>query len=84
MDLELDARLIRCFASIFDGLTTDQIRTISVETQPNWDSLASVTLAAVLEEEFNIQVDPFDMPQLASFSAVKVYITSKLDSSSRG
>ena len=84
MDLELDARLIRCFASIFDGLTADQIRTISVETQPNWDSLASVTLAAVLEEEFNIQVDPFDMPQLASFSAVKVYITSKLDSSLRG
>jgi acyl carrier protein len=81
MNSDPEARLIRCFASIFDGLTTEQMRSITVETHPAWDSLTSVILVAVLEEEFNMQIDPLDMPQLSSFSSVKEYVTDKLDGS---
>ena len=34
-----------------------------------WDSLSSVTLAAVIEEEFGLSVDPDELAQLNSFEA---------------
>ena len=76
---ELGDRLIRCFDSIFDGLSPDQIRSASVKTLPAWDSLASVTLMAILEQEFNVQIDPFDLPHLTFFPSVHLYIKNKLN-----
>ena len=34
-----------------------------------WDSLSSVTLAAVIEEEFGVSIDPDELAQLNSFAA---------------
>jgi acyl carrier protein len=75
----LDERLYRCFDVIFEGLSSDQIRAASIETLPSWDSLASVTLVAVIEQEFNVQIDPLDLPELTSFSAVKIYISTRIN-----
>jgi acyl carrier protein len=75
---ELEDRLIRCFGSVFDDLTRDQIRSVSAEMLPAWDSLASVTLVAVLEQEFNMQIDLLDLPELTSFLSVQTYIRNKL------
>ena len=71
---ELDERLTRCFASVFPALGPDQIHTASVESVPAWDSLAAVTLIAVLEEEFNTQIDLMEMPELTSYLAVRDYL----------
>jgi acyl carrier protein len=71
---ELDHRLTRCFASVFPALAPDQIHAASVETESAWDSLAAVTLIAVLEEEFNIQIDLMEMPELTSYQAVRDYL----------
>jgi acyl carrier protein len=68
---ELDDRLVRCFASVFPALPPDQVRIASVETLPEWDSLATVTLVAVLEQEFNIEIDLLSSPELTSFEAVR-------------
>lgn len=62
-------RLIRCFASVFPGLTEDEIRNCSTESTGTWDSLSAVTLAAVIEEEFGIAIDPDEIAQLNSFHA---------------
>jgi acyl carrier protein len=67
-------RLVRCFASVFAVLSPDQIRTATVDTIPEWDSLASVTLVAVLEQEFGIQIDISDLPQLSSFGSIQKYL----------
>jgi acyl carrier protein len=75
---ELDDRLTRCFASVFPALSPDQIRAASVETVPDWDSLAAVTLIAVLEEEFNISIDLMEMPELTSYSAVRDYLQRQI------
>jgi acyl carrier protein len=75
---ELDDRLTRCFASVFPALSPDQIRAASVETVPDWDSLAAVTLIAVLEEEFNTSIDLMDMPELTSYSAVRDYLQRQI------
>ena len=64
-----ESRLIRCFASVFPGLTEDEIRNCSAESIGMWDSLSSVTLAAVIEEEFGVSIDPDELAQLNSFAA---------------
>jgi acyl carrier protein len=75
---ELDDRLTRCFASIFPALSPDQIRAASVETVPDWDSLAAVTLIAVLEEEFDTQIDLMEMTELTSYQAVRDYLQKQI------
>jgi acyl carrier protein len=70
----MEARLVRCFSSVFLDLTPEQIRTASVESVPAWDSLAAVTLVAVLQEEFGLQIELIDLPELVSFVAVENYV----------
>jgi acyl carrier protein len=76
---ELDERLVRCFASVFPALSPDQIRTASVESVPDWDSLATVTLVAVLEQEFNVQIDLLSSPELTSFAGVRDYMCTRVE-----
>jgi acyl carrier protein len=71
---EQEKRLIRCFASVFPGLTLEEIRTTGVESSGVWDSLSAVTIAAVVEEEFNVEIDPEALPQLDSFEAFQTYL----------
>jgi acyl carrier protein len=71
---ELDDRLTRCFASVFPALGPDQIHAASVESVPAWDSLAAVTLIAVLEQEFNTRIELMEMPELTSYQAVRDYL----------
>lgn len=71
---ELEGRLVRCFSSVFSNLTPEQIHAASVESVPAWDSLAAVTLIAVLQQEFGIPIKLIDVPELASFDAVENYV----------
>ena len=75
---ELDDRLTRCFASVFPALPSDQIHAASVESVPAWDSLAAVTLIAVLEQEFNTPIDLMEMPELTSYQAVRHYLQRQI------
>jgi len=77
--MELDSRLVRCFASVFPDLTTEEIRQASGKTVPTWDSLAAVTLIAVVEQEFGIDVNPLDLGDLNSYSAMKDYLRHRLN-----
>lgn len=70
----LENRLVRCFSSVFPDLTDEQIRRASVDSVPQWNSLAAITLVALLQEEFALQVSLADLPNLVSFSAVQTYV----------
>ncbi len=70
----LTDRLVRCFAAVFVGISHDELLLVSTESLEQWDSLASVTLLAVLEEEFEVTIDDLDLPELTSFDAVHAYI----------
>ena len=74
---EVQERLIRCFSVVFPQLTGDQIRSASVANVREWDSLAAVTLVAVLQEEFGIEIDFGDLPELQSFEAVLRYLDTR-------
>lgn len=71
---ENDKRLIRCFASVFPGLSPEEIRVTRAGSMGSWDSLSAVTLAAVIQEEFRLEIDPLDLPDLDSFDAFSIYL----------
>ncbi len=71
---DLDDRLVRCFLSVFPELGDEEIRSASAESLSAWDSLATVTLVAVLQEEFGLEIDPGDLEKFVSFGRVRSYV----------
>jgi acyl carrier protein len=71
------ARLVRCFRAVFPDLEPDAIAAASVATMPQWDSLAMVTLVALLEREFAIKIDPMDLVECDSFEAISDYLRER-------
>ena len=71
---EVQTRLARCFAAVFPELSPEEIVRASPASVGSWDSLASITLLSVLEEEFQIQIAPEDLEHLISFGLVLDYL----------
>jgi acyl carrier protein len=71
---DAQARLSRCFSAVFPGLYGEQITSASVQAVERWDSVASVTLVALIEEEFGIQFDLESLDRLESFRAILDYL----------
>jgi acyl carrier protein len=76
----LDDRLVQVFLATFPDVPEVEIRSVSIETVAEWDSLQSVTLMTLLEEEFGITISPFDLPELGSYDSVRDYLLrAKID-----
>jgi acyl carrier protein len=72
MDDHDDDHLMRCFKSVFPSATRDEIRTAKTfDAIPGWDSLRTVNLLVVLDDEFGVHIDLPELLELASFDAVK-------------
>lgn len=54
---DLDDRLVRCISSAFPSLTDCEIRAAGVEQLAELDSLAAVTLVALIGQEFGVDLD---------------------------
>jgi acyl carrier protein len=67
-------RLTNCFLAVFPELPRDQIATASSATVPGWDSVAGVTLLAVVEEEFGIPAETDDLSRFNSFQGFLSYL----------
>ena len=59
-------RLVRCFAAVFPDLDEEELDRAAVSSVGAWDSLATVTLISVVEEEFEVVVDPQDVELFVS------------------
>ncbi|HVN94225.1 MAG TPA: hypothetical protein VMT38_11040 [Terracidiphilus sp.] len=64
---DVEDRLAHCFSAVFPELTDGEIRSATSETVRSWDSVAGVTLIAVVEEEFCVRLDSDDLSNLTSF-----------------
>lgn len=72
---DIEQRLTKCFHVVFDGLSDREILHASQQTVAAWDSVASITLVNVVEEEFHIQVDLDHLEKLDSFQHLADYIS---------
>lgn len=75
---DIQDRLTTCFETVFPGLPADEIPQSSQFTISKWDSVAVITLANVIEEEFELQVDFDRLPELDSFERMLAYIRVEL------
>jgi acyl carrier protein len=75
---DLDARLAECFSTIFPDLAEQEIPTATVDTVRGWDSLKTVMLISVIEEEFEVEVPIEQMETLTSFDRARHLVTEQL------
>jgi acyl carrier protein len=73
----INDRLLKCFSVVFPELSEEEITRASTNSVANWDSLATVNLLAVSEEEFNIQFTPEDFEYLISFTLILDYLQNR-------
>lgn len=72
------ARLTKCFSAVFPQLSNREIGSASMETLETWDSIASITLVTVIEEEFSVQFEPTVLGHFVSFRSILDYLTGLL------
>ncbi len=70
-------KLARCFSAVFPQLPAQQIASASLETVETWDSVAGITIATAIEEEFEIELDDDAREHLVSFRSILMYLTGK-------
>jgi acyl carrier protein len=71
---DIQARLLACFQAVFPEQDEKAMVGLSQAMHSGWDSLASVTLVRLVEEQFGVQMDLFDLEELDSFAAMEKYI----------
>lgn len=67
-------RLLTCFSAVFPERPEPELALASREAMQEWDSLASVTLLTLVNEEFRTNIDLFDFQRLGSFEALLEYL----------
>jgi acyl carrier protein len=67
-------RLVKCFAAVFSSLSQEEIVSASPANVSTWDSVASVTLIATVEEEFGIEINVNKMAELLSYKNLDGYL----------
>ncbi len=72
-----EERLKRCFSIVFPNLSADEIPRASVTSVATWDSLVTVTLVSVIEEEFGVTIGPEEYEYIVSFDLVNQCLQSK-------
>jgi acyl carrier protein len=69
-----DDHLIRCFCSVFPELNKEEILAADVGLFNDMDSLTGVTLVALIDKEFDLDLDLEDLLKLGTFEAVQQYV----------
>jgi len=80
---DVKEKLIKCFSSVFPELSPHEIVTASPSTTGAWDSLTAVTLLAVVEEEFGIELESNGKLEDMSFENLQTRVTEFLESQVR-
>ena len=68
------SRLIHCFSVVFPDLGDQEIPTSNVASVGAWDSLASINLYSLVEEEFGIEISMEDLENLLSFEIILDFV----------
>jgi acyl carrier protein len=71
---EMEKRLAGCFSAVLPELTPEEINRASASSVESWDSVTTVTLLAVVEEEFGISLDDVDPAKFDSFKNILSYL----------
>jgi len=71
---EINRRLSNCFRIVFPDLPESDIGAAKQSTLREWDSVTTIALVNVVEEEFGIQLDLDYLGELDSFEAIAEHL----------
>jgi acyl carrier protein len=72
------SKLVSCFQTVFPDLSEAAIPTAQQDAVEAWDSVATITLVQVIEDEFRTEVDLERLSELTSFEAIAGYLEASL------
>jgi len=61
------SRMLDCFAAVFPQLSPEQMTRAEQGGLAEWDSIATVTLVTVVEDEFQVEIPVSEIENLVSF-----------------
>jgi acyl carrier protein len=71
---EIATRLVKCFQTVFPSIPESRVRDASQASVEAWDSVATVTLLYVIEDEFGVKVALDRLGELDSFNRIHEYL----------
>ena len=71
---DIESRLTKCFQAVFPELSEADIPGAAQDSVAGWDSVATITLANVVEDEFQRIVDLDRLVDLTSFERFRDYL----------
>lgn len=74
----IQERLISCFSEVMPELSSVEIPQASAGNSANWDSVTTVSLIAVIEDEFGISIEIDDLSHFDSFQGILGYVKKRL------
>lgn len=75
---DIESKVSNCFANTFPDLTERQIQGASLDTLPQWDSIAHITLLASIAEEFQFELDETLFESLTSYPLIVSYVENQV------
>lgn len=75
---DIQGRLTKCFQLVFPELPDAKISAASQDSVSEWDSVASITLLNVIEDEFQITMDLEMAAEFDSFQRIENYLQGRI------
>lgn len=76
---DLDGRLSAIFHATFPSLSAGAARQATRDSVDDWDSIAALTLATLVEEEFGEQFDLDAAAEWTSYEQIRTALENRLD-----
>ena len=71
---ELKSRLARCFLAVFPNLAASEVETAMPASVSSWDSVATLNLLLVIQEEFGVEIEFADLMDGLSYQRIVAYL----------
>ncbi len=72
-----EKKLVEIFSLVLDLDTNSDVFSLRRLSEPNWDSLAHVSIVAAVESEFGLIFDSLEMERMTSFASTKLLLEEK-------
>ncbi len=70
----IESKLVECMKTVFPTVPEEKLADASIENLEQWDSLSTVTIAALIEESFEIEIGPENLVKLTSFQNIASFL----------
>ncbi len=70
----IESKLLECMKTVFPTVPEEALPGATMENLGQWDSLSTVNIAALIEESFEMEMEPEDLVKLTSFENIASFL----------